>query len=81
MLPTLVVWVVAHRPFEQRGRVSGLWNSAFFLGQFLAPLVATGLATVLGGLPVAVGVIGAGALFVGILAALTTRAEDEVPAV
>jgi MFS family permease len=73
MLPTLVVWVVAGHPFEQRGRISGLWNSAFFLGQFLAPLVATGLASALGGLPTAVGVVGALALFAGILTVLTSR--------
>ncbi|PJI91137.1 MFS transporter [Luteimicrobium subarcticum] len=67
LLPTMVVWVVASQPFEQRGRVSGLWNSAFFGGQFLAPLVATGVAAAVGGLAGAVGVIGALALAVALL--------------
>ncbi|MFI2297185.1 MFS transporter [Isoptericola sp. NPDC019571] len=73
LLPTLVVWVVAEQPFEQRGRVSGLWNSAFFFGQFLAPLVATGLATALGGLSIAVGVVGGLALVAAVTTMLTSR--------
>ncbi|WP_251152343.1 MFS transporter [Cellulosimicrobium sp. Marseille-Q4280] len=78
LLPTLVVWVIARQPFERRGRVSGLWNSAFYLGQFLAPLVATGVAAALGGLPAAIGAVGAVALVVALL--LAARARRAAPA-
>ncbi|MBD5787624.1 MFS transporter [Cellulosimicrobium terreum] len=77
LLPTLVVWVIASRPFEQRGRVSGLWNSAFYLGQFLAPLVAAGMSTALGGLPVAIGAVGVLAFLVAL--ALVVRARAHAP--
>ncbi|MGC5167586.1 MFS transporter [Luteimicrobium sp. DT211] len=76
LLPTMVVWVVASRPFAERGRVSGLWNAAFFGGQFLAPLVAAGLASAVGGLAGAVGLIGAAALVVALL--LGRRARGTV---
>ncbi|MFF2830932.1 MFS transporter [Cellulosimicrobium cellulans] len=73
LLPTLVVWVIARQPFEQRGRVSGLWNSAFYLGQFLAPLLATGVAAALGGLPAAIGVVGLAALVLTLLLVTSNR--------
>ena len=39
LLPSLVTWVVAATLFEDRGRVTGLWTSAFFFGQFLTPIL------------------------------------------
>lgn len=50
LLPTLVVWSMSILPYEVRGRGTGLWQSAFALGQWLSPLAVTFLALRLGGL-------------------------------
>ncbi|WP_334185147.1 MFS transporter [Novosphingobium sp.] len=41
LLPTLLVWSMSTLSFENRGRGTGFWQSAFALGQFLSPLVVT----------------------------------------
>ncbi len=48
-LPTLLTWAVGGLDQSQRGRASGAWNSAFFLGQFLSPISVLALAAALGG--------------------------------
>lgn len=48
MLPTLILWAMSIAPLRWRGRVIGLWNSAFFVGQFLSPVSAALLAKALG---------------------------------
>ncbi len=48
MLPNMLTWTMASLPAEARGRGMGLWTGAFFLGQFLAPLVAMAVTTVTG---------------------------------
>jgi len=68
LLPGFLTWVVTRTSFAQRGRVTGLWTGAFFLGNFLAAPVIGQLGGALSGpgangFPVAIG-------FVGILAAL-----------
>ncbi|WP_394551983.1 MFS transporter [Agromyces sp. MMS24-JH15] len=65
LLPSLLTWVVAAAHFADRGRVTGWWTSAFFLGQFLTPILVAVLAAGLGALPAAVGVVGIVALLVG----------------
>ena len=50
MLPTMLTWIMRVLPLEMRGRGTGIWTGAFFLGQFVAPIVATGLSPALGGL-------------------------------
>ena len=79
LLPSLLTWVVAATQFEDRGRVTGWWTAAFFLGQFLTPILMGALGAGLGGLPAAVGVVGIAAAVVGLLVALglrrATRAE------
>lgn len=50
LLPNMITWTMQHLPAEVRGRGVGLWTSAFFIGQFAAPLVATALAGPAGGL-------------------------------
>jgi len=59
LLPGFLTWIVARTVFAERGRVTGLWTAAFFLGNFLAPIVANGLGAALGGLAGAIGIIGA----------------------
>jgi MFS family permease len=38
ILPTLITWALATISPEQRGRGTGAWQAASFLGQFLSPL-------------------------------------------
>jgi MFS family permease len=47
-LPTLLTWAVSSMPAEVRGRTTGFWNVAFFLGQFLSPTIFLGLSGKLG---------------------------------
>ena len=39
LLPSMMGWCLSHLPFAWRGRGSGLFNSAFFFGQFITALV------------------------------------------
>lgn len=50
LLPNMITWTMHHLPAPMRGRGVGLWTSAFFIGQFAAPLVATALIGPAGGL-------------------------------
>jgi MFS family permease len=59
LLPTLIAWSVGRIPFASRGRSTGVWTSAFFLGQFLTPILIgalTGALTI--PVAVAVGIVG-----------------------
>lgn len=38
-LPTLLTWATGGGDAHHRGRSTGAWNTAFFLGQFLSPIV------------------------------------------
>lgn len=59
LLPTLVAWSVGRIPFASRGRSTGVWTSAFFLGQFVTPLVIGAIQGVLAiEVAVAVGLVG-----------------------
>lgn len=50
MLPNMLTWTMQSLPPQSRGRGMGLWTGAFFLGQFLAPVVAAALTGATGGL-------------------------------
>jgi len=43
LLPNMLAWTLRALPASHRGRVTGGWTGAFFLGQFVAPLLATAL--------------------------------------
>ncbi|HTJ38823.1 MAG TPA: MFS transporter [Dactylosporangium sp.] len=62
LLPSLLTWALAPLEFEQRGRGTGVWTSALFIGQFVCPLAILGLQGALGGLDAALIVVGAVAL-------------------
>jgi MFS family permease len=62
LLPSLLTWALDALTFEQRGRVTGVWTSALFLGQFVCPLVVLGLSGAISGLNSALLVLGAVAL-------------------
>ena len=50
LLPSLLTWALGRLPFELRGRGTGVWTSALFIGQFVCPLLVLGLSAGLGGL-------------------------------
>lgn len=50
LLPTLLVWAMSQLEFDVRARGTGVWQSAFALGQFLSPIVVTHFTRVEGGL-------------------------------
>jgi MFS family permease len=62
LLPTLLVWALAGLSYEQRGRGTGLWTAALFLGEFVCPLLVLALAATLGGLGAALVLVGVAAL-------------------
>ncbi|MCW3492598.1 MFS transporter [Microbacterium sp. SSM24] len=73
LLPSMLTWVVASTRFEERGRVTGWWNTAFYLGQFLTPILIGVLAAAVGGLPIAVGIVGVTAAVMAVLVGVGIR--------
>jgi MFS family permease len=69
LLPAMLTWALRPLTFDQRGRGTGLWTSAVFLGQFACPLVVIALSSTIGGLDAALLVLGA----VALLAAAAVR--------
>ena len=49
LLPTLLSWILRVLPTPVRGRGTGLWTGTFFLGQFVAPILAVAIGEQLGG--------------------------------
>ena len=70
LLPSLLTWALSSLGFEQRGRGTGVWTSALFIGQFVCPLVVLGLTGAMGGLGSALVVLG----IVSVAAAAAVRA-------
>jgi MFS family permease len=62
LLPSLLTWALGSLGFEQRGRGTGVWTSALFIGQFVCPLVVLALSGAMGGLGSALVVVGAVAI-------------------
>ena len=77
MLPNMLTWTMRRLPAEMRGRGTGMWTGAFFLGQFLAPLFVAAVAGVVGGLGAALAAIAA-AVAVGAVLALMVRPKQVV---
>src|SRR4051794_41132323 len=50
LLPALLTWALGSLTFEQRGRGTGWWTAAVFLGEFVCPLVVNGLRSGFGGM-------------------------------
>ncbi len=49
-MPVLIAWGLNSLPERFRGRGMGFWSSAFFLGQFVSPLVVTAMRSLTGSL-------------------------------
>jgi MFS family permease len=58
ILPSLLTWALAPLTFEQRGRGTGVWTSAFFIGQFVCPLLVLALTGAFDSLGTAILVLG-----------------------
>ncbi|RBY97637.1 MFS transporter [Blastococcus sp. TF02-8] len=69
ILPSLLTWALGSLAFEQRGRGTGVWTSAFFIGQFFCPLVVLALSGAIDGLGSALVVLGA----LSVVAAVAVR--------
>lgn len=80
VIPLLMAWGQALLPFAQRGRVMGIWVTAFFTGTFLCPPMMTGLSMVTGGLPSAIVTAGAAAILLAAGCALVARRTAAKPA-
>jgi MFS family permease len=82
LLPSLLTWALGALTFEQRGRATGVWTSALFIGQFVAPLVVLGLSGALTGLAAALAVLGAVAVVAAVAVRLArpTAAAEPAPA-
>ncbi|AWT41442.1 MFS transporter [Streptomyces actuosus] len=78
LLPTLLTLALSRLDFAERGRGTGLWTAAFFLGEFACPLVLLAARGALGGLAPAVALLGVATAAVG--AALPASARRSAPA-
>jgi len=58
MIPILVGWALGTLTFTHRGRGMGIWNSSFYIGQFLSPMFVSLIAALAGGFMSAIFVIG-----------------------
>lgn len=55
VMPLMLNWIMVRLPFAQRGRGAGGYMAAFFLGNFLSPLVVAALAAQAGSLFASIG--------------------------
>ncbi|WUT66013.1 MFS transporter [Streptomyces sp. NBC_00683] len=77
LLPSLLTLAMSRLDFADRGRGTGLWTAAFFLGEFLCPLVLLAGKGALGDLASAVGLLGLVTVLVSTaLVPLTRRAPQ-----
>ncbi|WP_103347654.1 MFS transporter [Amycolatopsis sp. CA-128772] len=72
-LPSLLSWALTGLSYAQRGRGTGFWLAALFLGEFACPLVILALTGVVGGLGGAICAAGVLSLVVAVLARRLTR--------
>ncbi|MCC7464132.1 MAG: MFS transporter [Gammaproteobacteria bacterium] len=80
ILPTMITWALADVPEDLRGRCTGLWMSAAFLGQFLSPQSIVGLKLLMGSLGGAVLVYALVCTVAAVLSAVgAVRARSPVP--
>jgi MFS family permease len=82
LLPSLLTWALGSLGFEQRGRGTGVWTSALFIGQFVCPLVVLALSGAVDGLGPALVVVGAVAVAAaaGVRSLRPVRTVEPAPA-
>lgn len=78
-MPNYTTWFMARVPETQRGRASGLLTTAFFLGQFVSPLVSAPLVSAFG-LSGAFGALGVTLVVLGLGLVVVARRETRAAA-
>ncbi|MCI3270752.1 MFS transporter [Streptomyces cylindrosporus] len=73
MLPSLLIGTTSRLAFDQRGRGTAAWTSAFYLGQFLSPVAVGALGAAVGGLAHAIRFCAVGGLLAGLAAIFVLR--------
>ncbi|NJP98481.1 MFS transporter [Nonomuraea sp. FMUSA5-5] len=73
LLPSLLSWTLTGLSYAQRGRGTGFWVAALFLGEFICPLAILALNAALGGLGMAICAAGVLSLAVAALARRLTK--------
>jgi len=72
LLPTMITWSIARLDYAQRGRGTGLFTGAIFLGEFATPLVVLALTAAAGTLVLAIGIIGIASIVIAVALAIVT---------
>jgi hypothetical protein len=70
----MLVWATRGLAYAIRGRVNGIWQATFAIGQFLSGMVVTLLSRQLDGLLPTLAVMGKAILVFAVLAAVTGAA-------
>jgi len=76
MIPILVAWALGALTFAHRGRGMGIWNSSFYIGQFLSPMFVSLVAALAGGFMRSIFVIGILCLVCSVAAFFGLRGLD-----
>ncbi|WP_433730605.1 MFS transporter [Actinoplanes sp. CA-051413] len=77
LLPTLLTWAINRLSFEQRGRGTGLWTGALFIGEFFCPLLIAGIGAAVGGLRPALAVLAALAAVLAVVTLIVVPRDAE----
>jgi MFS family permease len=80
VMPLMLNWTMVRLPFAQRGRAAGGYMAAFFLGNFLSPLVVAAVAAKAGGLFASIGLLSAvcaGVAVISLILVLLKRGPTE----
>ncbi len=78
LLPSLLTWSVDRLEFSSRGRGTGLWTGALFIGEFLSPLAVAAFGAAAGGPAAGIAVLGVVAVAMAIgLCALPVSARHD----
>ena len=81
LLPALLTWALGSLSFEQRGRGTGIWTSAMFIGQFICPLAVLAIGGALSGLDSALMLVGAVAVAAAVGVRLKAPSSPATPTV
>ena len=76
LIPTLMSWSLRDLNSTELGRGTGIWNTAFALGQFLSPLSVIAISSALGGLSNTILTYGAVTGVAALIAVFATRQSN-----
>ncbi|MET9844343.1 MFS transporter [Streptomyces ossamyceticus] len=79
MLPSLLTIAMSKLDYADRGRGTGLWTAAFFVGEFICPLALIPLESATGSLAHAVGLLGLASAALTAGGLLLSRRRPETP--